>query len=202
MTKASNILIVEPSVIIANGIESLVNNALPLANTAVCKNIPQHEPNCFADAINWDIVIINPVLTNRCPNLQKNLRKYFHDAILIALITNLYDRSLCDMFQDCIYLNDEEKTILKILKKCNSEQKLMLKNSGILSERETEVLKQLVRGKSIKEIADNLHISNHTALSHRRNISDKLGIKSVAAMAIYAVVAKIIDPNESLEGLK
>ena len=78
----------------------------------------------------------------------------------------------------------------------------MLKNSGILSERETEVLKQLVRGKSIKEIADNLHISNHTALSHRRNISDKLGIKSVAAMAIYAVVAKIIDPNESLEGLK
>lgn len=201
MNKQSNILLIEPSSIIAGGIENLLHQ-MGAVNFHACKNIPEHDTNCIIENTNWDIVIINPVVINNCPNLRKNLHKQFHDATLIALLTNLYDRSFCDMFQECIYLNDDEKTILNIFRKYTQQNKSKLQNSNILSERETEVLKLLIRGDSIKEIADTLHISNHTALSHRRNISDKLSIKSVAAMAIYAVAAKIIDPNESLEGLK
>jgi DNA-binding CsgD family transcriptional regulator len=201
MNKQSNILLIEPSSIIAGGIENLLHQ-MGAVNFHACKNIPEHDTNCIIENTNWDIVIINPVVINNCPNLRKNLHKQFHDATLIALLTNLYDRSFCDMFQECIYLNDDEKTILSIFRKYTQQNKSKLQNSNILSERETEVLKLLIRGDSIKEIADTLHISNHTALSHRRNISDKLSIKSVAAMAIYAVAAKIIDPNESLEGLK
>ena len=47
-----------------------------------------------------------------------------------------------------------------------------------LSERETEVLEQLVNGLSNKEIADKLNISIHTVISHRKNITQKTGIKS------------------------
>ncbi|MEA1874106.1 MAG: helix-turn-helix transcriptional regulator [Bacteroidota bacterium] len=201
MTKQSNILLIEPSSIIVGGIENLLYE-LGAVNFQACRNIPKHDPNCIAEEINWDIVIINPVVINNCPNLKKNLNKQFKNATFIALLTTLYDRSFCDMFQECIYLNDDKKTILNILRKYTQQNKSKLQYSNILSDRETEVLKLLIRGDSIKEIADKLHISNHTSLSHRRNISDKLSIKSVAAMAIYAVAAKIIDPNESLEELK
>jgi len=201
MIKQPNILLIEPSSIIAVGIENLLNQ-LSAVNFHTCKNIPEHDADCFIKNTNWDIVIINPVVINNCPNLKKNLHKQFKNANLIALLTNVYDRSFCDMFQECIYLNDDKKTILNIFRKYTQQNTSKLQDSNILSVRETEVLKLLIRGDSIKEIADTLHISNHTALSHRRNISDKLRIKSVAAMAIYAVAAKIIDPNESLEGLK
>ena len=37
-----------------------------------------------------------------------------------------------------------------------------------------------------KEIAEKLHISLTTVISHRKNITEKLGIKSVSGLAIYA----------------
>ena len=64
-----------------------------------------------------------------------------------------------------------------------------------LSERERDVLIQLVRGLSNKEIADVLHISTHTVISHRKHISHKLNIHSTAGLTIYAIVNRLIDLN-------
>ena len=64
-----------------------------------------------------------------------------------------------------------------------------------LSERERDVLIQLVRGLSNKEIADVLHISTHTVISHRKHISHKLNIHSTAGLTIYAIVTRLIDLN-------
>jgi DNA-binding CsgD family transcriptional regulator len=61
-----------------------------------------------------------------------------------------------------------------------------------LSDRETEVLQQLVNGLSNKEIADKLNISIHTVISHRKNITQKTGIKSQSGLTIYALSNKII----------
>lgn len=67
-----------------------------------------------------------------------------------------------------------------------------------LSERERDVLIQVVRGLSNKEIADVLCISMHTVISHRTHITRKLNIHSTAGLTIYAIVNKLIDLN-SLE---
>lgn len=67
-----------------------------------------------------------------------------------------------------------------------------------LSEREKDVLIQVVRGLSNKEIADVLCISQHTVVSHRKHITSKLHIHSVAGLTIYAIVNHLIDIN-SLE---
>ena len=67
-----------------------------------------------------------------------------------------------------------------------------------LSERERDVLIQVVRGLSNKEIADVLCISTHTVISHRKNIARKLNIHSTAGLTIYAIVNKLVDLN-SLE---
>jgi len=62
-----------------------------------------------------------------------------------------------------------------------------------LSEREKDVLIQLVRGLSNKEIADVLCISTHTVITHRKNITRKLNIHSTAGLTIYAIVNKLVD---------
>lgn len=62
-----------------------------------------------------------------------------------------------------------------------------------LSRREQEVLCLLVRGLINKEIADRLHISLTTVITHRKNITEKLGIKSLSGLTIYAVMHGLVE---------
>lgn len=64
--------------------------------------------------------------------------------------------------------------------------------TGELSIREKDVLKELAQGKTNKEIADILSISVNTVITHRKNISSKLGIKSVSGLSLYALMNGII----------
>lgn len=57
-----------------------------------------------------------------------------------------------------------------------------------LSPRETEVLKLVAKGFMNKEIADQLNISINTVLSHRKNLTAKLGIKTVSGLSFYAMM--------------
>ena len=65
-----------------------------------------------------------------------------------------------------------------------------------LSGREAEVLALIARGYMNKEIADRLQIGLTTVISHRRNIMEKLGIRSVAGLAIYAMTAGYVAGDE------
>ena len=64
-----------------------------------------------------------------------------------------------------------------------------------LSAREIEVLILVTKGLINKEIADKLNISLTTVISHRKNITEKLGIKSVSGLTIYAVMNGYISPD-------
>lgn len=57
-----------------------------------------------------------------------------------------------------------------------------------LSTREIEVLKLIANGHTNKEMADNLNISINTILTHRKNITSKLGIRSVSGLTFYAMM--------------
>lgn len=64
-----------------------------------------------------------------------------------------------------------------------------------LSAREVEVLVLIVRGMANKEIAEELNISITTVISHRKNIMEKLNIKSVSGLTIYAVMNGYIEAD-------
>ena len=51
-----------------------------------------------------------------------------------------------------------------------------------ISPREKEVLKLVADGFSSKQIADRLYISNHTAISHRKNLKEKFNVKNTAQL--------------------
>jgi DNA-binding CsgD family transcriptional regulator len=65
-----------------------------------------------------------------------------------------------------------------------------------LTVREKDVLKLVAMGHSSKEIADKLSISVHTVISHRKNVTEKLGIKSISGLTVYAILNKIINPDQ------
>ncbi|MBQ5714201.1 MAG: helix-turn-helix transcriptional regulator [Bacteroidaceae bacterium] len=72
----------------------------------------------------------------------------------------------------------------------------MIKNAEStesVSEREKEIIVCLVQGLSNKEIAAQLFISVNTVITHRRNISRKLQIRSLAGLTIYAIANNLID---------
>lgn len=65
-----------------------------------------------------------------------------------------------------------------------------------LSDREIEVLVLVARGFINKQIADKLSISLHTVMSHRKNITRKLGIKTVSGLTMYALLNGLIQPKD------
>ena len=69
-------------------------------------------------------------------------------------------------------------------------------DSELLSQREKDVLALIVKGYINKEIADILNISTPTVVFHRRNISEKIGSRSIGRQTIYAVMNGIVDYRE------
>jgi len=65
-----------------------------------------------------------------------------------------------------------------------------------LSAREKDVLRLIVKGMINKEIADKLYISLNTVLTHRKNITSKLGIKTVPGLTFYAITNGLISSDE------
>ena len=64
-----------------------------------------------------------------------------------------------------------------------------------LSSREKEILICVAKGMLNKEIADKLNLSIYTVITHRKNITRKIGIKTVAGLTVYALLNNLIDMN-------
>lgn len=66
------------------------------------------------------------------------------------------------------------------------------KPGGPLSPRELEVLRLVAAGRSNKEIADALVVSQHTVARHVQNIYAKLGVSSRAAATSFAFAHHLV----------
>jgi DNA-binding CsgD family transcriptional regulator len=65
--------------------------------------------------------------------------------------------------------------------------------SDVLTPREREVLQLVAHGCINKEIADRLQIGLTTVISHRKNIIEKLGIRTVSGLTVYAYTQGYLD---------
>ncbi|MCB9771560.1 MAG: response regulator transcription factor [Candidatus Omnitrophica bacterium] len=63
---------------------------------------------------------------------------------------------------------------------------------GILTKREQQILKLIAKGLANKNIAAKLKLSIRTVETHRANLTHKLGIKSAASLARYAITKNLI----------
>jgi DNA-binding NarL/FixJ family response regulator len=77
----------------------------------------------------------------------------------------------------------------------NNEKEERISSKNKLTIREQEVLKMVAQGLTNKDIAEHLYISLHTVISHRKNITEKLGIKSISGLTVYAVMNNLINTD-------
>ncbi|MFT4071930.1 MAG: LuxR C-terminal-related transcriptional regulator [Dysgonamonadaceae bacterium] len=68
-----------------------------------------------------------------------------------------------------------------------------------LTSRELDVLKLVAAGYINKEIADKLGISLNTVLSHRKNITAKLGIKTVSGLTFYCISHGYMSMSDAID---
>lgn len=91
--------------------------------------------------------------------------------------------------------SSELKEKLNRLENNNLESAKKADDYNALTERETDVLRLVAYGYSNKDIADKLFISIHTVISHRKNITEKLSIKSISGLTVYAMLNNLIDSD-------
>ncbi len=104
-------------------------------------------------------------------------------------------------FSEIIDPSDHDKNIIRKLEKQLSQiykQKEEPDSPEGISDREKEVLRLVAVGLTNKEIGDKLFISSHTVITHRKNISAKLGIKTIAGLTMYALINHLIVTEEKI----
>lgn len=145
----------------------------------------------------FDFAIINPeFLSNNKIHASRSLAK----AQFIALTDK--NEKLPDKINwvETIYYQDTQSTILKKVNQLIGDKQAVKKKQQKheeISNREAGILKYIALGYTNKEIADKLFISTHTVVTHRKNITRKLDIKTVPGLTIYAILNKIIDINDT-----
>lgn len=195
--EAIRIAIAETSVIIRGGLTAALKR---LPNVKV-QPIELLSVKALSDCLRTqypEMLIVNPTFGDyfdvnkfREETAGKKIR-------LIALVSSFVDASLLTKYDESISIFDDldilSKKIHGLLNLASEEEEL--DNQETLSQREKEIVICVVKGMTNKEIAENLFLSIHTVITHRRNISKKLQIHSAAGLTIYAIVNKLVTLND------
>ena len=113
----------------------------------------------------------------------------------VALQISMTDHAALRNYDESISVYDSIETVIEKLSKLINKPERDNRHET-LSVREKEVIACVVQGLTNKQIADRLYISTHTVITHRRNISSKLGIHSPAGLTIYAIVNKLVELDD------
>ena len=145
-----------------------------------------------------DTVLLNASLVAYNPlSSISQLREISSCKTMIAIVSQHLKQSLLDEFDAVIDILQSEDQIIEILQNIlNREIKADSTHNQELSDREKEVLIQLAKGLTNKEIADILNISVHTVVSHRKNIVQKTSIRTVSGLTLYAYFNKLTSPGD------
>lgn len=141
------------------------------------------------------IIIIDRNFINKFEHYIHKISKNFNIIILKDELLNI-DLNQHEYFS--IY--DEKKHIIETIQRVISriaEPSTDKKKLKGLSDREKIILQFIAKGSSSKTIAENLNISIQTVATHRKNISNKLEIKTVSGLTLYAIVNNLIKPEET-----
>ena len=189
------IAIIDPNTLSVLGLKSILQNVMPIMTVDTYGSFTELEANHPEQYFHY-FVAMNVVLENK-PFFLAQRKK------TIVLTLSLDTTSLLSEFHSlCINVPESElvRSLLALEKHAHGHGQNLpampkALQQKILSDREIEVMALIVQGFINKEIADKLNISLSTVITHRKNIMDKLGFKSVSALTIYAVMHGYVDIN-------
>ena len=190
------IAIIDPNTLAVLGLKQLLQNVLPIMTVDTFGAFAELEAS-NPDSYFHYFVAMNIVLENKAFFIERKRKT-------IVLTLSLDSTStLSDFHSFCINVPEQElvRSLLTLQQSAHGHGKNMppmpeVLTRKILSDREIEVMSLIVQGNINKEIAEKLNIGLTTVITHRKNIMDKLGMKSVSALTIYAVMHGYVDINK------
>lgn len=196
MNNRPKIAIIDPNTLSALGLKAILQNVMPIMTVDIFGSLSElqaNEPESYFHYFTaMSVVVENMVFFTE------------HKRKTIVLTLSLDTMSQLSDFK-CLCVNVPEpelvRSLLMLEQHAHGKGEHLppmpaILSQKILSDREIEVMSLIVQGYINKEIADKLNIGLATVITHRKNIMDKLGMKSVSALTIYAVMHGYVDINK------
>ena len=182
--KHYRVVLIEPSAIISAGIQELLKPYKEFEIIAVladCSHYTERIRN-----LNPNLIILNPMIIDF---------KYRH--CVEEIFNGKEEPEILKHYKAIIDIADDQgKMIRKLSQVVDSNPTTPVTPENELTEREKEILISVAKGMINKEIAEQHHISIHTVITHRKNITRKTGIKSVAGLTVFAILNNLIEMQE------
>ena len=194
MTARPKIAIIDPNTLAVLGLKSILQEVMPILTVDTFGSFDEFQADDPEQYYHY-FVTISIVLENRQFFLDHRRR-----TIVLTMSTA---NPISDFHSICINVPEKAlvRSLLALQQGAHPHGKNIpalpdILNKQILTNRELEVLSLIVQGFINKEIADRLSISLSTVITHRKNIMEKLGMRSVSALTIYAVMHGYVDINK------
>lgn len=189
------VAIVDSNTLAVMGLRSILQDVMPMMEVDAFGSFSELQTN-YPERYFHYFVAMNIVIANRNFFVENR-----HKTIVL---TPSLDNSSFPEFHSLVVNVPEShlvKSVLELVHHAHGGGRNIpvmpnLPVDNVLSSREIEVLSLVAQGCINKEIADRLNIGLTTVISHRKNIQDKLKMKSVSALTIYAVMHGYVDVNK------
>ena len=188
MERRPAIAVIAPSILTALGMKSILEKIIPMAEVEVFNDVHALEESGMERYFHFFTAA--PLFVRH----SALFRPYRRRVILLA--GGSVPPELADMRRLNILRSEEElvRDIMHMHRSVHHDAHDPAPDASaaqgpVLSAREAEVLALIARGHINKEIAQRLGIGLTTVISHRRNLMEKLGIRSVAGLVVYALAA-------------
>ena len=190
------VLLIIPSMVVARGLENVFSDLGEFEVVGILPDLSRNSETRLKN-IDADVIILDPIVfdyTSRA--VGRNVISEYSNASVVALQTTLMEEESLKQYDDVIGIYDDATTIIRKLRNALETRQDSPKVDGEeLSSREKEILVCVAKGMHNKEIADLYSISIYTVITHRKNITRKTGIKTVAGLTVYALLNNLIDVN-------
>ena len=193
------IAIIDANTLAVLGLKQILQTAMPIMTVDTFGSFAELEANHPEQYFHY-FVAMNVVLEHKAFFLDQRKKT------IVLTLSRETTSQLSEFHSLCINVPEEElvRSLLMLEQHAhghgqNLPQMPKALQRKILSDREIEVMSLIVQGYINKEIADKLNISLSTVITHRKNIMDKLGLRSVSALTIYAVTHNYVDINSLLK---
>ena len=196
MTERPKIAIIDANTLASMGLKQILQNVMPIMTVDTFGSFAELQ-SAQPESYFHYFAAMSIVLENKEFFLARRRKT-------IVLTLSLDTMSQLSEFH-CLCVNVPEKQLVRSLlalqqgahgKGENLPPMPDIIQRKILSDREIEVMSLIVQGYINKEIADKLNIGLATVVTHRKNIMDKLGFRSVSALTIYSVMHGYVDINK------
>ena len=196
MENRKKIVFIIPSEIVARGFESVLSRQ---GDFLVLENLMDYSKPREARLriLDPDVVIVDPAVFDfRSRKDGRLLISEQCDASVLALEGQAVTEDILRQYDGAVSLYDDTAGIVrKIRSAIDSRLPEPSGEGNELSSREKEILVCVAQGMLNKEIADKFSLSIYTVITHRKNITRKTGIKTVAGLTVYAILNNLIDIN-------